>query len=570
MNLLKRLVDLPVLQIARYFPYTVISSLAAAIYATLIILEVFDNDVDHTKYVLALIPGIVLGLTEGLWRLKTKLPLIIPVGYLIVAQAAFFILVQGDFDQDWKVFRWFVFAGIAHLFFAAGIWLYRNTNTSFWEENIRLLLRLVSATILTFLLWGSINLILFLLDYLFIPGDFVDDQVIGTTATWAFLFYHPMYFATGLIGERSDDAQVVTEHKVYFSAIAYILTPLMWIYIAIMFAYFIKIGIQWEWPKGGVSYWIAALSVFGTLLYLLGYPYFKVGKTKLNAWYDRFFFILTVPVILLLFLAIYTRISAYGWTENRYYVVFAGCWLLAIALYFIFSKTKKIAVIPLSLGAVLLIASVGPWSSFATARRSQSSELLHLLERYEVLKNGELIPNLSLPLVVRNRIVNVADFLDDRSAMHTFLKTHTPQLLESNTLGDEANFERIFTKAINIKSTVDQSTPDWVGIKSTDAIQSQQLTQFESVRYINKFDDQFNSYPYDGIESVLEQALIELVTNTDQIDSNGQWYSADCLNGQTDAIEFTFCCTDCQVYIGETEKRVDQISGLLFFSKLPR
>ncbi len=566
MKFLKRWIDLPVLQIARQFPYLVLASLAVSIYLSLIILDVVPDEY-HGSMVVALIPGIVLGLSEGLWRMKTKLPLWSIIAYVIIAQLTFFYLADKGFDEEWMGFRFFIFVGIVHLVFAAGIWLFTRDNEKYWEQNISILLRLLSATILALLLWGSVNLILSLIDYLFIPGDFVDDEVIGISATWAFLFYHPMYFAAGLLNDSDEDP--VTNHKVYFSAISYILTPLMWVYIAIMFAYFIKIGIQWEWPIGGVSYWIAALSVFGTLLYLLGYRYFKEGKTKLNEWYDKLFFILTVPVILLLFIAIYTRINAYGWTENRYFVVFAGIWLLVISLYFIISRKKALFVIPLTLGFVLLISSVGPWNAYSVARSSQMHELEELLTNSGILTSDGLNPDVStLPSADRSRIRNISSFLDDRGAMKTFIENHVPQLLEEQSEDEEVNYELLLSRNLNLKTLPSDNGQTWVYIKSTSSLKELDLSNFQHVWYVNQHDRSYNAYPTTGIETKIKDSLLDLSTSSLALDEDGQFTNAPCVSDSTNDVRFTFCCTDCQVSTIPGSERVDQIIGVLYFNNL--
>lgn len=90
--------------------------------------------------------------------------------------------------------------------------------------------------------------------------------------------------------------------------------------------------------------------------------------------------------------AIYLRINQYSITMNRYFVVAFGLWLAGISLYYIFSRTKNLITIPLSLTLIALIISIGPWSVFSVSYNCQYTRLVTNLTEANILQDGKIVP----------------------------------------------------------------------------------------------------------------------------------------------------------------------------------
>ena len=167
----------------------------------------------------------------------------------------------------------------------------------------------------------------------------------------------------------------------------YILLPLVVLYFVILYAYTAKVVLTWEWPKGVLSYMIASFSFVGVALHFFVYP-----RLKKEGWLSIFievFYLILLPQLVMYFMAIWMRVNQYGITENRYFVIIGGVWLLGIALYFLLSKKRDIRVISVSLFLVLLFSSFGPWGAFSVAERSQVNRLEALLQKNNLFdENG--------------------------------------------------------------------------------------------------------------------------------------------------------------------------------------
>jgi hypothetical protein len=169
----------------------------------------------------------------------------------------------------------------------------------------------------------------------------------------------------------------------------YILLPLWLLYFLILYAYGTKIVILWDWPKGLVSYLVIYMAALGIFAFLLLFPLFKEKEYPWVKSRIKTFYLLMLPLLALLFIAVSMRISNYGYTINRYLVLMLGIWLSVISFYFIFGK-GSIKTIPMSLGLILLLCSFGPWGVFQVSEKSQVKRLEVILSDSKILVNGKI------------------------------------------------------------------------------------------------------------------------------------------------------------------------------------
>lgn len=198
--------------------------------------------------------------------------------------------------------------------------------------------------------------------------------------------------------------------KAFKALLAYILIPLISIYSLILYAYFIKIMVTWEWPKGLVSHlviWYSTLSVF-VIFFIL--PILE--ENNIARYFRKYFPIINIPILIMMFISIGQRIGQYGFTENRYYVLLLGIWILVIMLHFIIKKPKSNTFIMTSLSVFVLVSVFGPLSSFNVAIRSQNNRLNDLLAKNNILVDGELTANENVPSVDRREISNILSYFE--------------------------------------------------------------------------------------------------------------------------------------------------------------
>lgn len=171
--------------------------------------------------------------------------------------------------------------------------------------------------------------------------------------------------------------------------IRFIATPFIVIYFIILYAYSVKVLMNFQdWPKGMISWMVVGFSTFGYLTYIFSKPY-EVGN-KIIFLFRKFFPYAVPAQIVMLSYAIYLRIAQYDLTMNRYFVVIFGVWLAIISLYYIVSQRKSLTCITASLALISLIISVGPWSVSTLPMNRQYNRLVHNLESAGMLKDGAI------------------------------------------------------------------------------------------------------------------------------------------------------------------------------------
>ncbi len=200
--------------------------------------------------------------------------------------------------------------------------------------------------------------------------------------------------------------------------INWISVPIVFLYLLILYAYFIKIIIIGEVPNGHLAYMITGFAGAGVITYLVAHPFRNEGSPQLKLFYKIFFPALLIPVGFH-FYAIWERISAYGITEQRYLILISAIWFLFMAVIFSIKKAP-IKLIPASLAILMAVASFGPWGGVSLSGYSQFSRLEMLLVKNDLLVDGKVVKSEGeIPFDDRLNISSILDYLcrSDRDAM---------------------------------------------------------------------------------------------------------------------------------------------------------
>lgn len=295
---------------------------------------------------------------------------------LALCTGLFFWLKPSFYDAD--IYRIALLAFAFHLLVAFAPFIGRGSLDGFWEYNKSLFLRFLASALYAGVLYVGLAAALAAIDALF--NVKIDWVVYMRLFALVVAGFSTLFFLAGVPSVEELKSDEVNYPKGLKLFTQYVLIPLMTIYLAILLVYEVKIIIAWEFPKGMVSLLILGYAVFGILSLLLIYPIKNkegFGWIKL---FSKFFYLMMIPLVILLLLAIWKRVSNYGITESRYILICLAAWLSLITLYFLISKKQNIKVIPASLCVLALLAVYGPQSAFSVSRYSQLSRLRYLME----------------------------------------------------------------------------------------------------------------------------------------------------------------------------------------------
>jgi hypothetical protein len=299
---------------------------------------------------------------------------------------------------------------ICHLSVAFAPFLGRGSQQGFWQFNRRLFLRICLSFLYASVFFLGLALALASSDFLF--GVSLHGKLYFDLWCFSAMVLQTLHFLAGVPEDfpaLDNDPSFPPALKIFTQ---YLLLPLVVLYSAILYAYFIKVGWQQNWPKGYVGWLVAGESVFGVFCLLLLHPLFSGLDGEWLAKFRRLLYIAMPPLLVMLFIATAKRINEYGLTERRYLLIALGVWLWVLCFYFLFSKGKNIKAVPLSLAFVALATSFGPWGAYSLSLSSQLKRLMADLESHVLLVNGKFSPSKTgLNKADRDRIAAALDYL---------------------------------------------------------------------------------------------------------------------------------------------------------------
>ena len=320
--------------------------------------------------------------------------------------------------------------------------------TGFWQFNKALFLRILTAILFSGVLFVGLSLAMTAIEHLFsIKIDYKNYLrlwvfITGIFNTWFFLAGVPKDFY-----ELNHSEDYPKGLKIFTQ---YVLIPLVTIYLIILYCYTAKIILEWKWPIGWVSYLVLGFSFLGILSQLLVYPIRDKSENKWIKTYSKWFYWALFPLIILLFLAIWKRISDYGVTENRYFVLILALWLNGNSIYLLTNKVQNIKMIPVSLCLIAFLSSFGPWGAFGISKNSQLNRLEQFLTEHSILVTGKIQKvTYDVPFDDTKEISSIVNYLIDVHGHHV-LQPMFNQSLDSLFIDSSEQYGQKPTKIMNL------------------------------------------------------------------------------------------------------------------------
>ena len=371
------------------FPLVIVSAFAA-IGCVLFIMMRNGNEVDETllaTWAFGLYLGIPLhfsavlsadakGLT-GNKRLGTLLAFIVAHALLITN----LIVVQGDFNSFKKVGVFVFYFICCHLLSSFLPFLVGMKREYFWNFNQWMFSRFVLSSVFGFVISIGLGLAFGSIQLLFGETDetFISQLIFLVTSS-----FHVLFFFAGTPTELNKGNWIVEPPKTFRILVQYILVPLIVLYLSILYIYLAKILFTFDLPKGNVSIWILVFCTLGILTILLAEPFRNMESNWVGK-FAKIFYWLMLPLLVMLWIAICTRVLAYGLTESRALVLYLAIWLTFISLYNGFYKRRSLLAFPISLFIITFLYQWGgPLSAHSISFKSQSKRTEEIMSRDKV------------------------------------------------------------------------------------------------------------------------------------------------------------------------------------------
>lgn len=225
---------------------------------------------------------------------------------------------------------------------------------------------------------------------------------------WLFVvFVFAMIFFASKLKKVNESLEEYEIHKIFRLLIYFIVIPLITIYTGILYIYFGKMLITRSWPQGLVSHLILWYTIFSLFIMIMVTPMREkdlVAKT-----FKNYFPFVSVPLLILSIVSISKRISQYGVTELRYFIVLLGIWLIFCMVSSIFKA--RLSVILISLIVVVYISVFSPINNRRITIMSQNKRLERILIKHGLLKDGKLVKNSGLNENQKYEVTDVLNYI---------------------------------------------------------------------------------------------------------------------------------------------------------------
>jgi hypothetical protein len=270
---------------------------------------------------------------------------------------------------------------VAATVFAIGLSIFlicfyrRNQDVPFWNFSIRTLVSLIIAGAIGGVLTLGLFALIESLKMLF--GLSINYQIYLDIASVCMVALAPALFMNLIPQGENKFMTVVPEFSGFAKGVVqYLFLPLLGLYMITLYAYAIMILYQWSLPVGGVSYLVSGSMVLMVLLIYVTYPIQHLEGNKLFKRVTRWLPVIMLPMLALMTVAIGRRLADYGITVSRLYLLVFNVWCYAVCLWLIFTRNKRIWLIPASFAAILFLISVGPQSIANVTERQLKKEAL--------------------------------------------------------------------------------------------------------------------------------------------------------------------------------------------------
>ena len=226
--------------------------------------------------------------------------------------------------------------------------------------------------------------------------------------TWLFVvFVFSVIFFLSKLKKVDESLENYEIHKIFKFLIYFIVIPLITTYTGILYVYFGKMLITRSWPQGLVSHLILWYTIFSLFIMIMVTPMAK--KDSVARAFKKYFPFASLPLLVLSIVSISKRISQYGVTPSRYFVVLLAMWLIFCMVSSIFKS--RLSVILISLITVVYISVFTPVNNRRITLMSQNKRFEKILVKHGLLKDGKLVKKPELAKEKKYEVTDVLNYI---------------------------------------------------------------------------------------------------------------------------------------------------------------
>ena len=248
--------------------------------------------------------------------------------------------------------------------------------------------QIIKAGFFTFivasLFFGGISLCIVALDFLVVELVDFDKWIIITALLAYIIICYNLFIA--MLPEKTDK---IVLPKIFKVLVLYVDLPIYTLLLAVLYAYLIKILITIEMPQGQINIFASLASLFFIFFYLTLGSY----ENRAVRFFRNFGGCFMFPILTSQAIAIYIRVNAYGLTTARWISILLNVTALAFIILTLIKKGNLVKHVITGLAILVFLSTFGPLNVIDIPVYEQTNRLEKVLERNNMLSEGQLKPN---------------------------------------------------------------------------------------------------------------------------------------------------------------------------------
>ena len=247
-----------------------------------------------------------------------------------------------------------------------------------WNFTLRLLGLATVSMAIGLVMWAGTAVLLYSLEALF----HIDiSSKCYTTLPLLCCQLLPTLLFLGQIPEGEDKHNTSIISSPFINkATRFLLIPLLGAYLLILYAYAAKILLEWQLPNGWISTLVSTLMGGFIVVEFILYPPLRNAQGRFNRFIARRLPIIILPMLLLMTIGIFRRISDYGITLNRLYLLTLNIWFYLVCIGMHLARARRIFWIPVSFCIIFLLTSALPVNYAGITRNYTVSHVRKVLD----------------------------------------------------------------------------------------------------------------------------------------------------------------------------------------------
>lgn len=194
----------------------------------------------------------------------------------------------------------------------------------------------------------------------------------------ACLFYFFVPSGDKLHDESTDKFGIL--HK----GIQFVLLPMLMVYIIVILIYALRVLLSWELPVGTVSYLVSGVMFLYIFCYVGLYPKLLDKSSRLSRWMHLYIPMSMLPLLLLMSVGVIRRVSDYGITVERLYLITMLLWFYGVVITVMVKQSPRIRWIFMSTALLLLVTSAQPFNY------TQICKWVHINQYEQMMQDNKL------------------------------------------------------------------------------------------------------------------------------------------------------------------------------------